>query len=316
MKERIRRFFEIQEEINFKEIFTNPARLFGYTYFYFLVVIVGLGIYFVKSLPLINKNTVAPFVVDSSKVQTDLTFALPANLPPVDVFKLSEPTQDLLNRGKAFYNANCSSCHGESGKGDGAAGLVMNPKPRNFTSAEGWVNGRKFSEMYKTLQEGIIKSGMPAFNHINPEDLIAVIHYIRTFASDFPAITKDELQNLNDTYKLSEGKKTAGQIPTSKALSLILLESKEQQKLYNDVLSNLKTQSSEFSNLIMSKEKFAGFLVSFYSQNLSSTDFWNLIKIDPVIYGLSPKVLLLDEDAKKNFYDFSFSLINKKDQRL
>jgi mono/diheme cytochrome c family protein len=316
MKERIRRIFEIQEEINFKEIFTNPARLFGYTYFYFIVIIVGLGIYFVQNIPLINKNTVAPFVADTSNVQGDLTFAFPSNLPPVDVFKLSEPTNDLIEKGKAFYNSNCTSCHGESGKGDGPAGLVMNPKPRDLTSVNGWVNGRKFSEMYKTLQEGIIKSGMPAYNHINPEELIAVIHYIRTFAQDYPSITKDELQNLNDTYKLSEGKKTAGQIPTSKALFLILVESKEQQKLYSDVLSNLKTQSSEFSNLIMSKEKFAGFLVSFYSQNLSSTDFWNLIKLDPVIYGLSPKVLLLDEDAKKNFYDFSFSLLNKKDQRL
>jgi len=316
MRDRIRKLIEIQEEINFKEIFTNPARLFGYTYFYFLVIIVGLGIYFVQNLPLINKNTIPPFVVDTSNVQTDLTFALPANLPPVDIFNLGEPTQDLLDKGKAFYSSNCSSCHGDNGKGDGPAGLVMNPKPRDFSDANGWVNGRKFSEIYKTLQEGILKSGMPAYNHVNPEDLIAVIHYIRTFASDFPAITKDELQTLNDTYKLSEGKKTAGQIPTSKALSLILIDSKEHQQLYDEILSNLNFQTNGFSNLIISKEKFAGFLVNLYSSNLSETEFWNLIKVNPVNYGLSPKVLLIDEGTKKNFYGYSISLFTKKDRKL
>ena len=316
MKERIRRFIEIQEEINFKEIFTNPARLFGYAYFYFLAVIVGIGIYFVHNLPVINKNTIAPFVVDTLNVQTDLSFALPANLPPVDVFKLSEPTSDLLDKGKAFYNSNCSSCHGESGKGDGPAGLVMNPKPRDLTSVNGWVNGRKFSEMYKTLYEGIIKSGMPAYNHINPEELIAVIHYIRTFAQDYPAITKDELQNLNDTYKLSEGKKTAGQIPTSKALSVILTETKEQQKLFNELLTILDSELEDFSNLVISKEKLVGFLVAFYSSNFTETDIWNIIKINPSIYGLSPKILLIDENSKKNFYLTLISLYDKKDKKL
>lgn len=316
MKERIRRFFEIQEEINFKEIFTNPERLFGYTYFYFLVVIVGLGIYFVQNLTLINKNTIVPFVADSSNVQTDLSFELPSNLPPVDIFKLAEATPALLEKGKAFYNANCSSCHGENGKGDGVAGASMNPKPRNLTSSEGWVNGRNFAGMYKTLQVGILKSGMPAFNHINPEELIAVIHYIRTFANDFPSITKDELQNLNDTYKLSEGKKTSGQIPTSKAFNVILIEKKDEQKLYNEILQAINFNFSKYDGLILSKEKFAGLLTTTFQNNFTETDFWNIVKSNPINYGLSPKVLLLDENDKKNFYTTSMSLFSKKDGRL
>jgi mono/diheme cytochrome c family protein len=38
--------------------------------------------------------------------------------------------------GKASFNANCSSCHGESGKGDGPVGAALQPPPRDFTTGE------------------------------------------------------------------------------------------------------------------------------------------------------------------------------------
>ncbi len=34
--------------------------------------------------------------------------------------------------GKTVFDANCSSCHGTSGKGDGPVGAALNPPPRNF----------------------------------------------------------------------------------------------------------------------------------------------------------------------------------------
>ena len=35
--------------------------------------------------------------------------------------------------GKPVYEANCASCHGTSGKGDGPVGKALNPPPRDFT---------------------------------------------------------------------------------------------------------------------------------------------------------------------------------------
>lgn len=315
MKDALKKFSEIQDEINFKELFSNPARLFGYTYFYVLIIILGMGIYFVQNLSDINKNSITPFVVDTVNSEKDLPFLTPVELPPVDVFKLSEPNQDLLEKGRAFYNSNCASCHGDNGKGDGPAGIIMNPKPRDFTSNEGWINGRKISEMYKTLQEGILKSGMPAYNHVNPEELFAVIHYIRTFSADYPKDSQSDLQALNDTYKLSEGKKSSGQIPTSKAMQLILVETSSEREFYNKILQNLRA-SSEYDWLILSKEKYAGFLLNLGSKRVNETEFYNILKINPVIYGLSPRINFLSESEKKNFFDYSISFIDKKVEKL
>ena len=39
-------------------------------------------------------------------------------------------------KGKTTYTVNCVSCHGESGKGDGPVGQVLQPPPRNFTAGD------------------------------------------------------------------------------------------------------------------------------------------------------------------------------------
>ena len=38
--------------------------------------------------------------------------------------------------GNVKYQQLCASCHGATGKGDGPAAKVLNPKPRNHTDAE------------------------------------------------------------------------------------------------------------------------------------------------------------------------------------
>ena len=43
--------------------------------------------------------------------------------------------------GKAPYTTNCLSCHGETGKGDGPVGQVLQPPPRDFAAGEFILDG-------------------------------------------------------------------------------------------------------------------------------------------------------------------------------
>ncbi len=38
--------------------------------------------------------------------------------------------------GKTVFEANCASCHGLTGKGDGPVGAALNPKPRDLSKGE------------------------------------------------------------------------------------------------------------------------------------------------------------------------------------
>jgi mono/diheme cytochrome c family protein len=38
--------------------------------------------------------------------------------------------------GKPTFEANCASCHGTTGKGDGPVGMALQPPPRDFSKGE------------------------------------------------------------------------------------------------------------------------------------------------------------------------------------
>lgn len=113
-----------------------------------------------------------------------------------EVEKLRVATPELVEQGKKLYAAQCATCHGAEGKGDGAAAAALTPKPRNFTSEEGWKFGRTPSEMFKTATDGSPGTSMASFSGVPAKERWAMVHYIRTFIQNPPGDTPETIAKV------------------------------------------------------------------------------------------------------------------------
>lgn len=209
-----------------EQLKSDPGKIFGLIYPYFMVIIVAAGLLYVNNLGNIARQNVLPAPPDTL-IHTDLPVIEPRTVPAINIMEMRKPTQELLSQGKEIYNTICSSCHGEDGRGSGPAAAGLNPQPRNLTVKDGWMNGQKISEIYKTLEEGIPGTGMISYNYLPPSNRIALAHYIReTFVPAPPEDTDNELTTSDQTYSLSQGKEIAAQIPVERAMNLLLQENK------------------------------------------------------------------------------------------
>ncbi|MBC8069533.1 MAG: c-type cytochrome [Deltaproteobacteria bacterium] len=67
-----------------------------------------------------------------------------------------------------LWDTKCSTCHGKEGRGDGEAGLVLNPRPRNFENSM-WQSQADDAKLKKTIIEGGAAVGLSANMSANPE---------------------------------------------------------------------------------------------------------------------------------------------------
>jgi mono/diheme cytochrome c family protein len=66
------------------------------------------------------------------------------------------------------WQTRCTTCHGAEGKGDGAAAVALNPKPRNFTLAD-WQKSVTDEHIEKTIVEGGQAVGLSPLMAANPD---------------------------------------------------------------------------------------------------------------------------------------------------
>lgn len=76
-------------------------------------------------------------------------------------------------RGKKYYMANCSACHGTKGNGQGPRAYFINPKPRNFTDKTSAGFNRPM--LFAAISMGKSGTEMPAWSTVLKDQEIADI---------------------------------------------------------------------------------------------------------------------------------------------
>lgn len=309
---------QIEDEINFQDVLRNPKRWFGLIYPYFFVILLIGGYYFVDHLSIANQNDVSPTLPDSANVFIDVKPSKAAAVSQgVDIKQMMQPTEAMINKGKTLFQANCSSCHGPNGMGDGPAGAALNPKPRNFHSNVGWKNGRRLSDMYLTLQKGIPGSGMPAFEYLPAGDRLDILSYVRTLANDFPKPTDQELAEMDKTYNLSKGTQAASQIPVSEAISRINSGALPAMQNIYSILSYINNNTGEpgaqvFNSVSSNKLRSLIYLNSSYAWKTSQEDFIRTVTSNTGVNGFLPNVVNLKSKDWNDLYQYLLNIYSKR----
>jgi mono/diheme cytochrome c family protein len=145
-------------------------------------------------------------------------------LPPVDPKTVMTANPELLGRGKTLFERNCTPCHGLTGEGNGPAAPTLNPRPRNFTQPQGWTNGYRLTEIYKTLTEGVKGTGMASYDYLSARDRMALDHYVQSLGA-FPHGPDDQaaLDALAKRFASAE-EKVPNKIPVSMAMAKLEAE--------------------------------------------------------------------------------------------
>ena len=98
--------------------------------------------------------------------------------------KLEDAPADIVAEGKKIFEGKgtCVNCHGKKGDGQGPAGKVLNPGPRNFTNCK-FHKRRKDGELFWIVKNGSPGTGMVSMipATITEEEGWKVIAYERSF---------------------------------------------------------------------------------------------------------------------------------------
>ena len=92
-----------------------------------------------------------------------------------------------LRQGAAVFQRECSSCHGVTGRGDGAAARSLTPPPADLTVASQLALVSPL-DFYQRVTIGVAGTAMPAFEtRLTPADRWAVALYASTLRQAAPS---------------------------------------------------------------------------------------------------------------------------------
>ena len=88
-------------------------------------------------------------------------------------------TEESIQAGLAVYEANCLSCHGETGQGDGPAAAGMDPPPADLRVH---AHHHPDAMLFGFVRDGIPDTPMtPLGDVLTAHEIWHLINYIKTF---------------------------------------------------------------------------------------------------------------------------------------
>ncbi|MBD8566219.1 FTR1 family protein [Oxalobacteraceae sp. CFBP 13730] len=88
-----------------------------------------------------------------------------------------------LARGKALYAAQCASCHGLTGAGNGELAAALEPKPIAFTDVER-ARERSVMALYQVISQGVEGTSMASYSSLSESDRWALAFFAGTMSHD------------------------------------------------------------------------------------------------------------------------------------
>ena len=148
--------------------------------FTFAATIIFSAIYVLNIGPIGNgKGRIADYDDDMKKFAA----AHPAPTGAISADKLLAMVQDKEARheGEEVFQKYCVSCHRMD------AGGLIGP---NLTD-NAWIHGGKITDIYKTLMNGVLEKGMPAWGTmLKPEEVEQVVAYVASLQGSNPVNPK------------------------------------------------------------------------------------------------------------------------------
>jgi high-affinity iron transporter len=105
-----------------------------------------------------------------------------------------------LALGATLYAANCASCHGVQGRGDGAAAKGLDPAPANFHDAERMAE-RSVYGLYNAISLGTSRTAMAPFMKLGDDDRWALAFHVANLGT-----SPERLQNGERAWRNAEAR--------------------------------------------------------------------------------------------------------------
>ncbi|EJM79285.1 cytochrome c/FTR1 family iron permease [Pseudomonas sp. GM55] len=120
-------------------------------------------------------------------------------------------------RGAPLYAQHCSVCHGDTGAGDGPAGVGMTPPPSNLRDSTR-LDRLSLYAIYSTLGLGVEGTDMSAFaDQLDDRQRWDLATYIASFSADLATANADKTYNIADLARQTPAEVQAAEGPQAAA---------------------------------------------------------------------------------------------------